>query len=126
MGCMTTGNDAQNQHALPVLQQAGSKPGAVTSCQGCGGVCCREVPVPPYLDDIDFIPVELQREVMEAQKHEAEWLAQGRPCIWWEPATGMCRHHDIRPNVCREYVIGEDLCLETREKWKVASRSLED
>ncbi|HEX4796700.1 MAG TPA: YkgJ family cysteine cluster protein [Humisphaera sp.] len=93
---------------LPV---AGSSP--VTSCEGCG-VCCTEVSVPPYLDEIDFIPRELQREVYAARLIEDELTAQKRPCIWWDASTRKCIHHEDRPNVCREYEVGRELCLETR------------
>jgi Fe-S-cluster containining protein len=92
----------------------------VTSCEGCG-VCCTEVPVPPFLDDIDFIPAELQREVIEAQKVEAELTAQRRPCIWHDPKTMKCIHHDHRPNICREFEIGGELCLEIRERFRITT-----
>ena len=101
---------------LPVVESPRPAPRAVTSCDGCG-VCCREQNIPPYLDEIDFIPLALQREVIDARKREAE-LA-GQPCLWWDPATGKCRHHEHRPNICREYEVGGELCLETRERFEV-------
>jgi len=101
---------------LEVIAAAGQSGGAVTSCSGCG-VCCREQNIPPYLDEIDFIPLALQKEVIEARKHEAE-LA-GKPCIWFDEATKKCRHHEDRPNICREYEVGGELCLETRARFGV-------
>jgi Fe-S-cluster containining protein len=101
---------------LPVVETTPTTARAVTSCEGCG-VCCREQNIPPYLDEIDFIPRELEKEVLEARKIEAE-LA-GKPCIWWEKTTGKCRHHEHRPNICREYEVGGELCLETRVKFGV-------
>lgn len=105
--------------ALPIAQ-APSDDQPVTSCDGCG-VCCREQPLPPFLDDIDLIPPELQREMAEAIKIEAQLWALGQPCIWFEPSTGKCRHHEHRPNICREYEIGGELCLETRARWREKS-----
>ncbi|MDB5330365.1 MAG: hypothetical protein JWP03_1516 [Phycisphaerales bacterium] len=110
---MEAPRETRTPHSLDVLA-----PEPVTTCTGCG-VCCREVSVPPYLDEIDFIPIALQREVYEARKIEAELIAQSRPCIWWEPATGKCGHHEDRPNICREYEIGGELCLETRARFGV-------
>jgi uncharacterized protein len=100
---------------LPVLAIA--QP-AVTTCDGCG-VCCTEVSVPPFLDEIDFVPPELAAEFYAAQAIEAELVAQKQPCIWHDRATGKCKHHEHRPNICREYEIGGELCLETREKFGV-------
>jgi Fe-S-cluster containining protein len=100
---------------LAVIHSSAAPP-AVTRCDGCG-VCCREQNIPPYLDEIDFIPPALQREVLEARKHEAE-LA-GKPCIWWDEGTRKCRHHEDRPNICREYEVGGELCMETRARFGV-------
>jgi Fe-S-cluster containining protein len=96
--------------SLDVIPTSGQ---AVTSCDGCG-VCCTEQNIPPYLDEIDFIPVELQREVYEARKIEA--ALEGKPCIWQDPVTRKCIHHEHRPNICREYEVGGELCLEIRQR----------
>jgi Fe-S-cluster containining protein len=90
----------------------------VTSCDGCG-FCCTEVSVPPFLDEIDFVPKELAAEFYAAQMIEAELVAQKQPCIWHDRVTRRCRHHEHRPNICREYEIGGELCLETRTKFRV-------
>ncbi len=107
-----------DRHPLAVLPLPESAIIAVTSCTNCG-VCCREVVIPPFLDDIDFIPRDLQKEILDAQKREAELLAAARPCIWFNEATGLCRHHEHRPNVCREYPVGEELCLEARARFGI-------
>jgi Fe-S-cluster containining protein len=91
---------------------------AVTTCAGCG-VCCREQPLPPFLDDIDLIPAELQKEVIELQRREAELWQLGRPCTWFDERTNQCIHHEHRPNICREYEVGAELCLEIREKYRI-------
>jgi len=90
----------------------------VTNCDGCG-VCCTEVSVPPFLDDIDFVPRELLPEVLAAQASEAERVAQRLPCIWWDQSTRKCIHHEHRPNVCREFEIGGECCLETRQRFGI-------
>lgn len=98
---------------LPLLETP-----AVTTCAGCG-VCCTEQPLPPFLDDIDLIPPDLQREVLELQKMENELWERGAPCTWFDPRTKGCIHHEHRPNICREYEIGGELCLEIRQKYHV-------
>lgn len=97
--------------ALPVL-----------SCEGCG-VCCEEAGLPPgYImpELIAFLPEELREELAF---HLAEEAAtgltrnqRGLPCIWHDPATGRCRHYDLRPDVCRDAPIGGDSCLFWRER----------
>ena len=103
---------SKSDASLPVLQ--------AVSCEGCG-ICCTEVPVPPYLDEIDFIPEELQRQVYEARLIEEQLIAEKRPCIWWDAATRKCGQYEDRPNICREYETGGELCLETREKYGMVS-----
>jgi len=103
-----------SQTHLPVLPETQ----LAVSCEGCG-ICCTEVPVPPYLDEIDFIPEELQRQVYEARLIEEQLIADKRPCIWWDPATKKCSHYEDRPNICREYETGGELCLETRTKYRI-------
>jgi Fe-S-cluster containining protein len=103
---------------LPTIDPAEIAHQAVTSCEGCG-VCCREQPFPPFLDDIDLIPLELQKEVIELQKREAELWQLAQPCTWLDPKTNKCIHHEYRPNICREYEVGGELCLEIRVKYRI-------
>ena len=109
---MANGPPAVPRISLEVIAPA-SLSVPVANCDGCG-VCCLEQNIPPYLDEIDFIPIALQKEVIEARKREAE--LEGQPCIWFDLTTRKCRHHEDRPNICREYEVGGDLCLETRER----------
>ena len=103
---------------LPMLETAEVPREPVSTCAGCG-VCCREQPLPPFLDDIDLIPIELQKEVIELQRREAELWQLARPCTWFNEETKQCIHHEHRPNICREYEVGAELCLEIREKYRI-------
>jgi Fe-S-cluster containining protein len=91
---------------------------AVIGCSGCGA-CCREQTVPPFLDEIDLIPRDLQAEVYAARGVES----LVRPCIWFDVSSGKCRHYEHRPNVCREFETGGDCCLETRERFGIFNSS---
>lgn len=103
-------SDSSHKALLPVLS---SPP--VTDCGGCGA-CCMELSVPPFLDEIDFLPRELQQEVIAGRMEESDRAAQGLPCIWFDSQTLKCRHYEHRPNICREFETGGDCCLETRER----------
>ena len=107
--------DSSQNSSLPVLSN-----GPVTDCGGCGA-CCMELSVPPFLDEIDFLPSELQQEVIAARMEESVRVAQGLPCIWFDSQTLKCRHYEHRPNVCREFETGGDCCLETRARWNASS-----
>ncbi len=35
-------------------------------------------------------------------------------CVWLNPTTGLCRHYELRPQACRDFEIGSDLCRLSR------------
>lgn len=90
----------------------------ITSCEGCGVCCMREIS-PPYMDEIDLIPRALQDEV---NQHRAamELLGGGAgPCLWFDMATKRCTHYDDRPNVCREFELNGEECHDVRRAFGV-------
>lgn len=40
----------------------------------------------------------------------------GEVCIWFEPETKRCRHHEVRPQVCRDLEIGGKACQLARRQ----------
>ncbi|MFN0052640.1 MAG: YkgJ family cysteine cluster protein, partial [Planctomycetales bacterium] len=40
-------------------------------------------------------------------------------CLWFDPQTRKCRHHEWRPQVCRDYEMGGDECLALRRRFLV-------
>lgn len=34
----------------------------------------------------------------------------GKPCLWFDAVTGLCRHYRWRPAVCRVFAVGGKLC----------------
>ena len=41
------------------------------------------------------------------------------PCLWLDIETGRCKHHEFRPNVCRDFRIGSAGCLDWRAEYLV-------
>lgn len=41
------------------------------------------------------------------------------PCLWLDMATHRCRHHEHRPEACREFEVGGRDCLTTRAEFRV-------
>jgi uncharacterized protein YheU (UPF0270 family) len=86
-----------------------------TSCDGCG-LCCRDQPVPPYMDtELDALPTALLAQV------ESPWFRQRAEgprhagCPWLN-AAGKCGHYAYRPTACREYEMGGEECLALRQR----------
>lgn len=40
------------------------------------------------------------------------------PCIWLDMETRMCKHHTVRPNVCRDFETGSRECLDWRRTYE--------
>ena len=36
------------------------------------------------------------------------------PCVWQDASTGLCQHHEHRPQVCRDFDVGGQGCLDWR------------
>lgn len=102
----------------------------VVTCDGCGA-CCQIQGLPPFIPDIygpGMATAELDALRLShpdlARELEAEWKRLGpsgvltldSPCIWYDAATGRCRHYEVRPEVCREFEVGCPECLEYRNE----------
>lgn len=42
------------------------------------------------------------------------------PCLWFDTETRKCRHHDHRPQICRDFDVGNEHCIRMREEIGVA------
>jgi hypothetical protein len=40
----------------------------------------------------------------------------GLPCIWFDAEARNCRHHEHRPQVCRDLSCGSEACLLSRHQ----------
>ncbi|WP_145219992.1 YkgJ family cysteine cluster protein [Planctomycetes bacterium TBK1r] len=112
----------------------------VVDCEGCG-VCCLHMGYPAFnltldqLADVETIDVASLSPV--AQADLARWVAMPSrlrdgilqqmadyvapigatldgPCTWLDLETKQCRHHQHRPQVCRDFAVGSVGCLQWR------------
>jgi Fe-S-cluster containining protein len=99
-------------------------------CQGCG-LCCEGIGSPvaiytyrtshsgPYL----FRPRDLPRHLADEIDRYFDGLKAGEKpvdnCLWFDETTRQCKHHEWRPQVCRKYDVGCDLCLKERAPFVV-------
>lgn len=101
----------------------------VENCEGCG-VCCLHMGYPAFIDGSGDTPAEihwvqlpesLRRELIDFQssyQHPPAGELDG-PCVWLNQETGLCRHHEYRPNVCRDFEVGCTDCLGWRKHYQV-------
>ena len=84
----------------------------ILSCSNCG-ICCHLQRVPPFMDtELSALPPALAAEV-EAEAEIGE--ADGGPCVWLNGAK-QCSHYEHRPEVCRQFELGAEDCLEMRAR----------
>ena len=100
----------------------------VDSCDGCGA-CCMHMGYPSYQEGNDRQPPEepwislpdsLRHELLSfvaTYQEPPEGQLDG-PCIWFDIETRRCKHHEHRPNVCRDFKINSEDCLGWREHYK--------
>lgn len=120
--------DRQPLFRLPAPTPSGLP---VLNCDGCGGSCCRHMVMPPFVPldmpgneewavfqrDNPALHAELKAEY-ERKKAEDDWPEEG-PCFWLERASGRCKHHESRPEICREFEVGGEWCLAAREHYGI-------
>lgn len=107
---------------LPILP-------VTVNCTGCGQ-CCSRMGFPPfwamyeeddYLDQSDPRWLELRATHPELAAAARQGALDGRgdeelPCIWLDPETKSCMNYEHRPDVCRDFEMGGDSCLEQRDE----------
>lgn len=40
-------------------------------------------------------------------------------CCWYDADQQRCKHHEHRPNVCRDFEVGSDDCLAWRDVYAI-------
>jgi Fe-S-cluster containining protein len=93
-------------------------------CHDCHGSCCRQVVMPPFIplrSNHEWNRLARERPELRAEleveyarrEHENDWPDEA-PCFWLDVDTGLCKHHDDRPQICRDYEVGGSGCTRTR------------
>ena len=49
------------------------------------------------------------------RKAENDWPEEA-PCFWLDQSSGRCKHHEQRPEICREFEVGGESCLMFRKE----------
>lgn len=59
------------------------------------------------------LPEQLKQEINEYVDNLTD-IDIGQPCIWLDLETRQCRHYDYRPQMCRDFEIGNPHCERMR------------
>jgi Fe-S-cluster containining protein len=97
--------DTMNQPALPLIE----------SCDQCAA-CCRRTPIPPFQPGEEAfwnVPDALLEPIRERVRRDEHFDLLA--CVWLDPTTLRCRHYDLRPQACRDFERGSDLCRLSRD-----------
>ena len=71
------------------------------------------------------MPEELRRELLkEIRSYQPEDGELDPVCIWLDPVTRLCKHHEHRPQVCRDFDIGCRQCVAWRRVYQQEITSL--
>ena len=62
----------------------------------------------------DHLRVELEAFVANYSVAESEL---DPPCFWLDMNTRLCKHHEQRPRVCRDFAVGSRVCREWRDHY---------
>ena len=88
-----------------------------TDCGGCGA-CCLHVSAPPFkANEHAHLPAWARAEVASAREAPE---GNGGPCVWFDIEAKNCRHHTIRPLVCRDFAVGGEACHLLRTHYAIA------
>ncbi|MAI32512.1 MAG: hypothetical protein CMM07_12680 [Rhodopirellula sp.] len=107
----------------------------IPDCDSCG-ICCLHMGYPSYVttsasstnqtaplqDEQSWanMPDSLKQELLlyiENYQPPANGELDG-PCVWYDAARRCCKHHEHRPQVCRDFSVGGKGCLEWRNHYR--------
>jgi Fe-S-cluster containining protein len=52
----------------------------------------------------------------ERERRAAGEPSYGSPCLWYDASTARCRHYELRPSACRDFILGGPDCLDARRR----------
>ena len=101
-------------------------------CSNCG-LCCYGIGSPvkmftyryghsgPYMFRPKDLPKELGDEIDSYFNSLTDGVEPLDHCLWFDEETGYCKHHQWRPQVCRDYETGCDACLNERKPYLISN-----
>jgi Fe-S-cluster containining protein len=94
----------------------------VINCDGCGA-CCTGMTMPPFVpvageqewEAFRLANPDLAVEIdAEYERMRAEDGWHNGPCFWFDVETRKCKHYEERPEICQDFELGGEACLDWR------------
>lgn len=99
----------------------------IDNCDGCGACCMSQCSPPGYLfpkgesarhwmekRDLDrymSLPLGAQRDLEEyIERLNRGETGDADPCCWFDLETRRCKWYEHRPQICRDFDVGEASC----------------
>ncbi len=103
-------------------------------CKDCGQCCMSQESPPMYVGYLPGAPFEnedcadarrvrnmpqaLRDELTAYMKNVLTGVKPPHPtypaCLWYDAASKRCKHHDLRPDICRDFEVGDKYCQRYR------------
>lgn len=77
-------------------------------CMDCG-ICCLAFALPPYDANEHARASDALLEEIDAYARSARY-SETHPCLWLDLESRRCKHHDVRPCLCRWFPPGGQAC----------------
>ncbi len=87
-------------------------------CNNCGLCCCR-LRTPPFYGEGDETWQKLRAELKKGINDflispRSKLVDEYSPCFWLDVTTGRCKNYEHRPDICRDFEVGNAGCREFR------------
>jgi len=102
----------------------------IDNCSGCGACCMQSACPPGYLSilyghclggsdeaRVKQLPQKALAEIVAYKERDVCGPECEAPCIWLNLTTRRCRYYEHRPDICREFEVGDIDCLGWREQY---------
>lgn len=64
------------------------------------------------------VPEDLKQQINQHVDSLVE-IDLGQPCIWLDLDTLLCKHYEYRPQMCRDFELGNPHCHRLRESYGI-------
>lgn len=109
----------------------------VSDCNSCG-ICCHHMGYPSFITESRpklsggesqigepawiNMPDSLKQDLLEYIRNYKPPAGDNLdgPCCWYDAEHRRCKHHEHRPDVCRDFTVGGKGCLEWRQHYRQA------
>ena len=88
-------------------------------CDNCG-ICCLAFSLPPFdANELVKPSDELMQQIDDYARSPR--YRDSNPCLWLDLDSAKCKHHEVRPVLCRWFEPGSLACNKLRIKFGLSA-----